>query len=327
MSAGLKENDHMFSVRKTPWHGLGTVLEKAPKDIDDALHKSGLDWDVVQTPVFIPNPGKNEDVKDPYVQVVDRAGKAIAYANVRSDDGSVLGTVSDRYRILQNKEAFSFLANLIGTDMMFETAGSLHGGKRVWVLTKLPEYIDVGGDATEIFAFITNDHTGGRAVKAAVSPVRIVCQNTLTWALNDAPRIYAFPHIGDPSHRLQEARDVLGMTINYAKQFKELGDRLASQKITEKKLREIMQELYPVGTEMTGLVKQNRLDAHEHVVWLFKEGATVGNAPGTKWSAANAICEFIDYGKSTDSDRSRLTRAMDDPSKKKHRVLDLVMSA
>lgn len=317
---GIQENDHLFSVRKVPWHGMGTILEEPPKGIEDALKKSQLDWTVEQVPVYIPN-GKE------YIPV-ERDGKQVAFANVRSDTKEVLGVVSDRYQILQNTKAFSFLANLIGTDMMYETAGSLNNGKRVWVLARLPEHIDIGGDATNMYSFITNDHTGGRAVKAAVSPVRIVCQNTLTAALGSAPRTYSFPHIGDPNAHIIEARNVLGMTIEYSKQFKEFGDRLASQKITEKKLREVMEHLYPAGAgvEVTDRVRANRIDAANHVVWLFKEGPTVGNAPGSKWSAANAVCEFIDYGITTDTngEKPKLVRAMDDPTGKKMKVMDLI---
>lgn len=335
MSAGLEQNDNMFSVRETPWHGLGAVLDEAPKGIDDALVKSGLDWEVVPTPVYIP-------AGDEFTMVADGDGTPTAYANVRSDDGSVLGIVSNRYRILQNREAFAFMDNLIGTDMLFETAGSLNGGKRTWVLSRLPDYVDIGGDTTGIFVFVTNDHTGGRAVKAAVSPVRVVCQNTLTWALGDAKkteRIYAFPHIGDPNAHIIEARNVLGMTIDYAQQFKQFGDHMASQKISEKKLREVLEELYPagVGVEVTDRVRQNRVDASNHIVWLFKEGPTVGNAPGSKWAAANAICEFIDYGMPVDETKvaegkiqppaPKLARAMDDPGLAKQRATELVAAA
>ena len=327
MSAGLTKKDSMFSVRETPWHGLGAVLEDHPKDIDDALHKSGLDWIVEQNPVFIANGSGGYDLVPG------------TYANVRSDTGKSLGVVSERYRILQNREAFAFLANLIGSDMVFETAGSLHEGKRTWVLAKLPEHIEIGGDAVEMFVFITNDHTGGRAVRAAVSPIRIVCQNTLTWALNAAPRIYAFPHIGDPNAHIIEARNVLDLTVNYAEQFKQFGDTFASQKMSEKKLRDVMEQLYPagVGIEMTDRVRTNRLEVQNHVVHLFKNGETVGNAPGTKWCAANAICEFIDYGMPLDEDKlkagkikppkPKLGRAMDDPGLKKARAMELVAAA
>lgn len=317
MSAGLLSNDQMFSVREVPWHGLGAVLDKAPKDIDDALKQSGLDWTVEQIPVQYARGGA--------VITYGDGENPTAFVNVRSDDGSPLGIVTNRYRVLQNREAFSFLANLIGTDMLFETAGSLNGGKRAWVMTRLPEWVEIGGDLVGMYAFITNDHTGGRALTSAVSPIRIVCQNTLTWAQQKAPRKYNIAHIGDPQARLHEARAVLELTIDYGKQFKQLGDKLASQKISEAKLKKVVEELWPTDN-VTDRVAANRLESQQQVVWLFKEGPTIGNAPGTKWCAANAICEFIDYGVATDHD-GKLGRAMDDPQSRKSRAMELVAAA
>jgi len=321
MPAGLEQNDTMFSVRKVPWHGMGAVLDDAPADIDDALRKSGLDWDVVQTPVLFRPPTASGVVEARR----PNEDKPAAFVNTRSDDGSVLGIVSDRYRIMQNREAFSWLGNLIGSELHFETAGSLNGGKRTWVLANLPDHVEVGGDAVKMFIFVTNAHDGTRAVKAAVSPIRIVCQNTLTFALQSAPRIYSLNHIADPNGKLLEARAVMGVTMNYAKQFKDLGDRLASEQMTERQLKAVLTKLYPTddGLGLTDRKKANREEAKAHIMHLFTEGKTVGAAPGSRWSGLNAICEFADYGTATDHD-GKLTRAMEDPSGIKRQAFELV---
>ena len=323
MPAGITSSDSMFSVREVPWHGQGAVLDEPPTDIADALKKSGLDWRVVQRPVHFERGGElvpfayaNEDGTVP--------DQPCAFVNVRDDIETPLGVVTNRYRVLQNVEAFQFLGNLIGSEMNFETAGSLHGGKQVWVMATLPDHIEVGGDAVKVYIFVTNSHDGFRAVKAAVSPTRIVCQNTLTVALNDAPRVYSVAHVGDPTAQLHEARRVLEVSVNYSKQFKELGDKLASQQITEKAFRKVLNELYPEdNTGMTDRRKQNMVDAKNSIVWLWKEGPTVGNAPGSKWSAANAVCEFVDYGTAVEHN-GKLNRAMNDPSGLKKRAFELV---
>jgi Domain of unknown function (DUF932) len=106
----------------------------------------------------------------------------------------VLGVVGDRYRIVQNDEAFQFVDQLIGSAMHFETAGRLHGGRQVWVLARLPEHIEVGGDPVRCYVLLLNSHDGTTAVVAASTPVRVVCQNTLNWALTRAHQRYSIRH-------------------------------------------------------------------------------------------------------------------------------------
>lgn len=313
MSAGLKENDDMFSVREKPWHGMGVVLDEPPKDAQDALKKAGLNWTVEQVPVEMQKLDNADRVQIPGY-----------FANVRSDTGEALGIVSSKYKVRQNDEAFSFLSNILGSELHFETAGSLSNGRRVWVMARIPDHIEVGGDAVEVFTMITNSHDGYRATKAAVTPIRVVCQNTLTWALAEAQRIYSIAHLGSLEERVMEARNVLDLTVNYAKQFKQFGDQLATEKFTERQLQNVLGKLYPTnGPGMTDRKVENVETSKAHIVHLFKEGKTVGNAPGTKWSALNAISEFVDYGAKTDHD-GKLIRAVDDPTGLKKKAQQLI---
>lgn len=118
----------MFAVREKPWHRLGTIVMEAPASAE-ALRLAGLDWTVEQEPVYTEH---NEMVKG-------------YKANVRSSDRRVLGVVSDRYKVVQNTDAFSFTDELLGNGVKYETAGSLQEGKRVWLLARLPkEYVIAG---------------------------------------------------------------------------------------------------------------------------------------------------------------------------------------
>jgi hypothetical protein len=100
----------------------------------------------------------------------------------------VLGIVSDEYEVVDHRDAFRFLDALIGSDLHFETAGSLWGGRRVWCLARLPEYIELGGDPSATYLYVANSHDGSMAVTAAATPIRIVCANTLGTALRQAER-------------------------------------------------------------------------------------------------------------------------------------------
>lgn len=178
----------MFYVREKPWHGLGTCVEEAPTSAD-ALRLAGLDWEVKQRNIQVCGGAKIENFK----------------ANVRSSDGAVLGVVSDRYQIVQNAEAFSFTDELIGGDVRYETAGSLQNGKKIWLLARMPVQKIVGDDVEPYLCF-SNTHDGSGSIRVCMTPIRVVCNNTLNLALNSAVRSWSTKHVGDIDHKMQEAR-------------------------------------------------------------------------------------------------------------------------
>jgi phage/plasmid-like protein (TIGR03299 family) len=179
MSAGLTDSDSMFSVRVTPWHGIGAVLDRPPATVGEAIEASGLGWDVAKEAIAIDRGDMPEaDWSIPRCEEIPGY-----YATVRQDTREVLGIVGERYRIVQNHEAFAFIDQLLGSSINFETAGSLHGGRRVWVLATLPEHVEVGGDPVRPYVLLMNSHDGSTAVIAATTPIRVVCQNTLNWGL------------------------------------------------------------------------------------------------------------------------------------------------
>jgi hypothetical protein len=157
----------MFSVRATPWHGLGAVLDRPPASIAEAIEAAGLGWSVIKKPLAV-DLGSN-------LPDVCRYRKLLGhYVTARQDTDEELGVVGERYRIVQNHEAFAFIDQLLGSAIHFETAGSLHGGRRVWVLATLPEHIEVGGDAVRPYVLLMNSHDGSTAVVAATTPIRVV---------------------------------------------------------------------------------------------------------------------------------------------------------
>ena len=178
MSHGITSNDSMFSVREMPWHGLGVVLDEYPRSIDEALDAAGLGWQVTHGDVFVVRrPEWIDDFgnRQPAELIPANGFKA----NLRADTGAVLGIVSDEYEVVDNREAFRFLDALIGSELHFETAGSLWGGRRIWCLARIPEHVELGGDLSATYIYVANSHDGSMAVTAAATPIRIVCANTL----------------------------------------------------------------------------------------------------------------------------------------------------
>ncbi|MCL2619884.1 MAG: DUF932 domain-containing protein [Defluviitaleaceae bacterium] len=189
--------ESMFYVRETPWHGLGVKVEEALSS-EEALRLSGLDWKVTQRPIY------TADFICASGNVYTNAEQIIPNykANVRDVDGAVLGVVTDRYKIVQNEEAFAFTDALIGEGVRYETAGSLQGGRRVWILGKLPENYIIGGERIEPYMVFSNSHDGTAAIKVAMTPIRVVCQNTLNLAISQAKRSWSTKHTGGVHNRM-----------------------------------------------------------------------------------------------------------------------------
>jgi len=256
MAHGITQSDSMMSVRELPWHGLGVVLEQPPRDLGEALSAAGLTWTVAKQPLHRAD------------------GRLVQgfHATVRQDSDAVLGVVGDDYVVVQNAQCFAVLANLLGSELHFETAGSLWGGKQVFITAELPEHISVGGDDVRPFVVLSAWHTGTGVVIARIAPVRAVCANTVRMALARARAVHRVRHVGDPSAQLHEARAVLGMSVDYYRQFAAFGDHLASQAISERALRVVLGELYPHDTALGGRALANRRRAREAITRLFVAG-------------------------------------------------------
>lgn len=336
MAHMLMTKDTMMSVRETPWHGLGAVLDEYPESIDDAIVKSGLGWKVRQGDVLVVERPEWTDDFGVVVPPVTKLAEGFR-ANMREDDGAVLGIVSDDYKVVQNEEAFKFLDSLIGSELYFETAGSLMNGKRVWVLVRLPEWVEVGGDDTAMFVYVANGHDGSMAVTSSATNVRIVCNNTLTWALRKselgdaAARTYKFRHTGDLAVKFDEARNVMGLTLNYTKQFKILGDKLALEPFTVPQFEAVTSKLFPIDRdEMGKRAITNREKAQGTLLDIFRgkgpDGDTTGNSPRTKWCAVNSFAEYADWSRRYTKRTDQMQRSFEDGDLKQQ-ALELVVAA
>lgn len=262
--------------RFVPWHGLGTAVAEAPTSAD-ALRLAGLDWDVVQKPVSA------DGIEIPGY-----------YANVRSSDNRALGIVSNRYKIVQNKDAFAFTDALLGEGVTYETAGSLKNGKTIWLLGKM-EGSHILGDAVEPYLCFTNSHDGSGAVNVCMTPVRVVCNNTLNLALNTASRRWSTRHIGDISSKMEEAKNTLAMANNYMKYLDEEADKLANQKITDSEIEAILEEIFPIDDEHdTDRKKTNMLEARNQIMICYMS-PDIQKFLGTKYGFVNAVADWCDH--------------------------------
>ena len=229
----------MFYTREKPWHGLGVCVQEAPVS-EEALRLAGLDWEVQQKPVYT------------------ESGIIPGYkANVRSTDQKVLGVVTDRYKVVQNTEAFAFTDALLGNGVRYETAGSLQGGRKVWLLARLPREYIISGERISPYLVFSNTHDGSGAVRVAVTPVRVVCNNTLNLALQTASRSWSMVHTGDIKGKIREAEDTLFKAEDYMDKLGNEFEALRRKKVTDRQLMEYIETLLPVAKDTTKIQGKN----------------------------------------------------------------------
>lgn len=271
------EVETMVYVREKPWHGLGVRVEEAMTS-EEAIEKAGLNWSIVGKPVF------------------DENGKPIKgyVANTRDTDGSVMGIVSGRYSVVQNAEAFAFTDALIGEGIRYETAGSLRSGKRIWLLGKMPERY-ILGDKVEPYICFTNTHDGTGAVRACMTPIRVVCNNTLNLALKDAARSWSTPHRGDIKTRLEEARQTLQLAEQYMIALDEAADRLANEKMDMGQVDAALDKMFAVDNDATARQKKTANEAKEQIIVCMLR-PDIKQFLGTKWGFINAVSDYVGHG-------------------------------
>lgn len=269
--------ESMFSVREKPWHGLGTIVKEAPTS-EEALRLAGLDWDVVQSPIYT-NHGKVEGYK----------------ANIRSTDRQVLGVVSDRYRIVQNTEAFSFTDELLGQGVRYETAGSLMGGRKVWLLARLPREFIIAGERISPYLVFSNTHDGSGAVRVAVTPIRVCCNNTLNLALSTAARSFSMIHTGDVKEKVSEAKQTLFMADNYMENLGREFERLRKQKISDQQVREYIDQLLPIEPSASSVTVKNMKKLRNDMAMRYFDAPDLKGVGNNAYRFINAVSDFATH--------------------------------
>ena len=258
---------------------MGRCVQNAPSS-KDALVLAGLDWEVEQKEI------RTEDgVSVPGYR-----------ANVRSNDGKVLGVVSDRYSVVQNREAFAFTDGLLGTGVKYETAGSLMGGKRVWMLAKLPDKYIIQGDRISPYLVFSNSHDGSGSIKVALTPIRVVCNNTCM-ALQTAQRSWSTKHTGDIENRMEDARETLFRAEEYMDGLGKEIENLNRIRIPRKKAEEQIRKLVPVPENATPLQEKNAESQRNDIILRYLYAPDLKNLPENGYRLYNAVSDYVNHAK------------------------------
>ena len=258
-----------FSVQQKAWHGLGQIVEQYPTS-EEAIKHAGLDYEVVKRPLYTNGSGiiqitEGIVMQDTEIEVPNY------FANIRNDNNAVLGVVGKDYHIVQNREAFNFFDAIVGggEGILYETAGALGNGERIFITAKLPDYIRVGNgdDVTEKYIFLTTSHDGSGSITAAFTPVRIVCQNTLNASLRSMTNVVRIKHTSGAKQRIENAHKIMGLADTLSNQLEGIFNEWAKVKVTDQEVKKLIQLALCPNKETLDLIKKG---AEDEISTLFK---------------------------------------------------------
>lgn len=272
------------SLREPAWHGLGTILDSEVSTSEMLQVAHLAKWDVRLEDIDLP--GRSH-----------RNYYAVTRTNPFDGEADVLGMVGERYKVLQNEDLFSFADNMLDGGR-WETAGSIKNGTVVFGSLALDREVvlDPNGatDKVNTYLLVHTSHDGSLAVQASVTPVRVVCQNTLNAALHGVKQSYKIRHTQTVQGKVQAAREALGLANVYLDEFEKEAQSLIQTEITTEKFFDIVKAAYP---EPDKDVKGSLTKWTNKVDTLFDiyNGNTVGNIKGSAWGAYNTLTERLDW--------------------------------
>ena len=258
-----------FSVQEKAWHGLGQIVEDYPTSAE-AIKHAGLDYEIIKSPLYTKGSNILETAQG--IEIADSELHVPNYfANIRSDNNAVMGVVGKDYHIVQNREAFNFFDAIVGggDGILYETAGALGQGERIFITAKLPDYIRVGNgdDVTEKYIFLTTSHDGSGSITAAFTPIRIVCQNTLNASLRNMSNVVRIKHTSGAKQRLEDAHKVMGLANTLSNQLQDIFNNWTKVRVSDNEVKKLIQLALCPNKETHDLIKKG---AEDEVSTVFK---------------------------------------------------------
>jgi phage/plasmid-like protein (TIGR03299 family) len=280
-------------ARTDPWHHLGTTVAGEAFTAEDAMtlgHLGG--WNVRKVALSA------TEVTADGVTTMDAPGFATVRTNPFTDAPEALGVVGSGYTPLQNEEHAQFLNSLAdASGATFDTAGSLRGGRQVFVTMRMPQHLRIGGtDRVDLNIAALNSHDGTSAFRVLVTPVRVVCANTQHAALRDHVSSWSIRHTRNAKAAVQAARDCLGLTFAYIEAFQTQAEAMIDTTTTDAQFFDLVADIFgtpdpdaPARVHRTGAQRQRTL-AH-----LWHDADTQSGIRGTAWGAYQAVTEYVDH--------------------------------
>ncbi len=284
----------MVGKREDAWHKLGQRVDGAVS-WEDAMRLANLDWTVSKVQLAIPTANGNVMVP--------------TYGIVRDDDQSFFGAVGEGFTVKQNRECFEFVDDLLQANggSHYDSAGALGNGATIWVSVRIPkaDYEIAEGDKHESYLMFTTAHDGSMAHTAAISSVRVVCQNTLRQALSTNTGILRIKHTKNADQKFQDAKRTMEGVVMDAQRLRDKLACLAQRKMTRESMLSIFDRLFPVPKEQKE-PSTRRENTLAEILSLYESNDknAVPSIRGTAYNLLNAVTEYTDHYRS-----ARLTDA------------------
>ena len=299
----------MAYAGEVPWHGLGKQVlpDLTPEQM---LYEAGLDWSVEKIPAFAEVNGEKVAVNKS--------------ALVRSSDSKVLDVVGDDWNPVQNAEAFGFFADFVSEgNMEMHTAGSLKGGQMVWALAKVKDesFELFGDDRVDSYLLFSNPHMYGKSIDVRFTPIRVVCNNTLTLSLGSGSK-----NSVKVSHRTQfdaeQVKETMGIASFKMNEYKDAALLMASKRYTEDTKNEYLERVFPVLGEAK---RKERSKGATGVLDILETQPGAQYGEGTFWQLFNGVTYYVDHEMGRNADNRMSAAWFGSGVKKKQDAINLAL--
>ena len=279
---------YSFATTEVAWHELGQVVSNR-MTAAEALEHANLGFEVIKVPLSYTG-------QDAILKNVPQF-----FGTIRTDTSDILGVVRKNYEVIQNKDCFNFFDAVVDSgEAIYETAGALGKGERVFLLAKLPDDLRVGGEVIDKYILLYNSHDGTSSIVAGMTNIRVVCNNTLQAALKDMTNKVKIAHTSHANERLKEASRVMGIASKYATAIQDNFNRMTEVKMSEGQIREYLKKVFTpeylakesqkeVSTRLTNMIEETLDFNYNHPTQQTSE------AKGTLWGTYNAVSGYYNY--------------------------------
>lgn len=294
MSHEITDKDSIAYVGEKPWHGIGVEVGDLMTS-SEAILRGGLGWKIIETPIF----NANGETIDGYKGIV------------REDTKELLQIAKKGYTPIQNVECFQIFDALTATGQAkYEVVGSLQGGRKIWILARIPslDFGVKGKDDIQAYLLLTTSHDGSLSLQVFETPVRVVCWNTLSCALRgkEKGQVGYFKHTVNYRARVDQVKLILDKTIQYYKQFKEVSEAMAQKQMDQLAVDSFLHGLFDTTDKKDEDISTRTKNQKDELEKLFVHG--LGNQQegirGSNWAMYNAVTQYVDHERSTKGDKS-----------------------
>jgi len=303
---------HAFvSARLSAWHTLGTVTDDC-LTAEDAIAKAFLGgWKVRKIHL------QGVETTADGVRLIECPDRRMTVrTNIFTDQTEYLGIVGSEYEAVQNEEAAEMLNHLVDeSGAHFETAGSLRGGRLVFLTMKLPTAMRIAGvDDLDLYLCATTSHDGTAALRVDASPVRVVCANTERAMREQTKGYYVFRHTANIRSQISQAREAIGLMWRYLDEFQTEAEKMLDAAMTIGEFEKIVAQLWPLANDASEQTVRNHKKRAATLRYLVRDAGTQATIKGTRWAGYQAVTEYIDHYAPAKDDATRAARAVSGPT-------------